>query len=142
VYDREGTRDYGPVTMPKLFRRLAACHAALGNAAPATTANYLTTHTTRDWWYPTSEFLEQGPAASEPHRLAEIIQDQRLSKRPDQLVFNEEASRVMGADGGPLGGWGTQTGPRNARVRRRNRNLVRFEATAEALGRQNHRRLP
>jgi endonuclease YncB( thermonuclease family) len=99
------SRDRGPITMPKVFRRLASGHASLAHAGPSAIASYLQTHATRDWWYPTSEFLEQGAAASEPHPLADITLGGRLSKRPDQLVFREQPSRLIDAHGRAVAPW-------------------------------------
>jgi hypothetical protein len=101
------TRDHGPVMMPKVFRRLAACHAVLGDVGPSEMASYVETHGRGDWWYPTSEFLHQGITASRPHRLAEVLRCGRLAKRPDQLVFGEQASRVVDGQGRAIGAWVT-----------------------------------
>lgn len=87
-----------------MFPRLAACYAALGPVGPSAMATYITRHT-RDWCYLTSEFLEQGAAASEPCRLADLLRGHHLSKRPDQLVFKEQSSRLVDAEGRPMTVW-------------------------------------
>src|SRR5260370_41502564 len=91
--------------MPKLFRRLAACFAAVGDVERAALTSYFEKHTGGDWWYATSEFLEQGVAAATPHRLAELVHHGRFEKRPEEIVFKERPSRVLAADGTPINSW-------------------------------------
>jgi hypothetical protein len=77
----------------------------LGDVGPSAMASYIETRTRHDWWYLTSEVLEQGVAASQPHPLAEVIRGRRLARRPEELVFCEEPSRVIGADGRSIASW-------------------------------------
>ena len=94
--------DRGPVVMPKLFRRL--CVWAVNSKAGMITGNfqkYLVT--TKDEFHLTDDFLEQGVAAAEIHTLDEFIdQNGKFRLAPDEMVFREKPSKLIGPDGQPV----------------------------------------
>jgi hypothetical protein len=98
----EPETDRGPVMMPKLFRRL--CVWAVNSKAGMITGNfqkYLVT--TKDEFHLTDDFLEQGVAAAEIHTLDEFInQNGKFALAPDEMVFREKPSRLLGPDGQPV----------------------------------------
>lgn len=91
--------DVGPVFAPKLFRRLSTW--AVNQRAKMVSGDfvsYLRSHP--DHCFLTSEFLTQGHTVATPHRLDEFVQSNDVFKlRPEDLVFQEAASKLVGPDG-------------------------------------------
>jgi hypothetical protein len=51
----------------------------------------------------TDEFLSQGPTVATVHPLSEFIAGNgKISKEPQDLVFRENASTLVGPDGKPI----------------------------------------
>ncbi len=101
----ETARDRRPITMPKIFRRLATCYVMHGEVGRSALTSYFARRASQDWCYSTREFLEQGAAASTPHRLADLVRGHRFVKRPADIVFKEQPSRIVGADGRAIRSW-------------------------------------
>lgn len=98
--------DVGSVLMPKLFRRL--CTYSVYKRVGIVSGNFhdylKTTETTI--CYLTSDFLAQGAAASPHHFLHEFVAaDGKISKHPDELVFAEGSSTLIGPDGKKITDW-------------------------------------
>jgi endonuclease YncB( thermonuclease family) len=95
--------DAGGVLIPKLYRRLATW--AINRRAKMVTgtfARYLAAHP--DPCFVTNDFLEQGPAAT-VRELAEFVDtDGTLLFWPEELVFKDAPSRLIGPDG-PVVDW-------------------------------------
>ncbi len=94
--------DVGPVFPPKLFRRLTTW--AVNDRAKMVTGDflsYLRAHP--DHCFLTSDFLMNGSTVATPRRLDEFIQTKELLKlRPEDLVFQEAASKLVGHDGAEI----------------------------------------
>jgi endonuclease YncB( thermonuclease family) len=95
--------DAGPVFPPKLFRRLATW--AVNQRAKMVTGDfvsYLRAHP--DHCFLTSDFLTNGPTVATPRRLDEFILPKDVFKlRPEDLIFQEAASKLVGPDGSEVG---------------------------------------
>lgn len=91
--------DKKEVILPKLFRRLSKW--AVNRRAKMFSGRfwkYLRDYP--DYFYLTEEFLEQGAAASQPRRLSEFLySDGFFELWPEDLVFQESGSRVIGPGG-------------------------------------------
>jgi endonuclease YncB( thermonuclease family) len=105
VFQRHGAadeNDRGDVLMPKIFRRLAACWASTG--AISGFSAYLEQQKP-DYCWQTDDFLQQGIAAAQPHKLTELIHGMRFTQDPGDLVFREGPSTIYDANGKPITGW-------------------------------------
>jgi endonuclease YncB( thermonuclease family) len=96
--------DTGDVALPKLFRRKVAWsvnrRAKMGDGS---FPKYL--RNTSDRCFARDDFLSQGPAAIE-HSLADFVADDgRVTVWPEELVFKELPSNVVGPDGMVLAAW-------------------------------------
>ncbi len=94
--------DAGPVAIPKLFRR--HCSWACRKAAQIPVGGfkkYLTGDTTK--LFLTKEFLKSGP--KNPHTLAEYFSGGAFGLRPEDMVFHEDPSTLIGPDGQPVTAW-------------------------------------
>jgi endonuclease YncB( thermonuclease family) len=92
--------DRGKVINPKLFRRMAA-YAVNKKAGMVTSAflPYLRTKTA-DTVHRVDEFLAQGPSASPVYHLADLFgPNQVLEPWPEEVVFREKPSRLLGPGG-------------------------------------------
>ena len=94
--------DKGPVLMPKLFRRLCTytVHHGVG-AAPGSFHTFL--KNSPDGCFLTNDFLIQGTNAAPVHFLSEFVgTDDKITKEPQELVFREKASTLLGPNGQPI----------------------------------------
>jgi len=94
--------DKGPVLMPKIFRRLCTytVHHAVG-AEPGSFHAFL--KKSPDGCFLTNEFLSQGTNAAPVHFLSEFVgTDNKITKEPQELVFREKASTLLGPNGQPI----------------------------------------
>lgn len=101
----EPSADVGPVLMPKLFRRLCTwtIHRKVGAeknsfkdflAAPSNTCYLL------------SDFIDNGIFAAVPHKLSEFLTSGgKFTRLPQDLVFKEDPSRLVGPDGKEIITW-------------------------------------
>ena len=95
--------DLGPVVVPKLFRRLAAYFVnRKAKMVSGTFEGYLRSKRSSDSVHLTSEFLVQGPAAAPVRFLDEFVQGGFVTVWPEDLVFREKPSRVIGPGGAPV----------------------------------------
>jgi endonuclease YncB( thermonuclease family) len=93
--------DSGPVLMPKVFRRVATYSVAeAAQVIDETFPVYLKAKPDR--CHKTPDFLKNGKAAAQ-HRLDEFINpNSRLTFWPQDLVFEEDTSRLVDAQGDPV----------------------------------------
>ena len=99
--------DKGPVLLPKLFRRLCtwSCYKKAG-IETKTFIRYLTEQKKPDICYLTKEFLETDAYSAMPHRLADFVTPGgKVLFSPDDLVFKEQASKLIGPDGKEVLEW-------------------------------------
>jgi endonuclease YncB( thermonuclease family) len=100
----DAAKDKGPVLMPKLFRRLVTFTVHKG--ASAVTGNFhdfIKNSKPPDQCLLTSEFLSQGATAATMHPLSDFIAaNGKISKEPQDLVFRENSSTIVGSDGKPI----------------------------------------
>lgn len=95
--------DVGSVVVPKLFRRLAAYVVnKKARMITGTFESYLRSKRSSDTVHLTTDFLSQGPAAAPVHFLDEFVQSGKVTVWPEELVFREKPSRVVGASGAPV----------------------------------------
>jgi endonuclease YncB( thermonuclease family) len=95
--------DVGDVILPKLFRRLATYVVnRKAKMVSGTFENYLRSKRSSDSVHLTEEFLTQGAAAAPVHYLDEFVQGGVTTVWPEELVFREKPSRVVGPGGGPV----------------------------------------
>lgn len=95
--------DVGSVVVPKLFRRLAAYIVnRKAKMVSGTFESYLRSKRASDSVHLTAEFLTQGPAAAPVRFLDEFVQSGFVTVWPEELVFREKPSRVVGPDGEPV----------------------------------------
>jgi endonuclease YncB( thermonuclease family) len=94
--------DAGDVLMPKIFRRLTSAYAKNG-----TTSGFpeFLAQGKPDWCWETDDFLAQGSAAAEPHKLTNFITATRFTMDPGDLVFRESPSKIYDAKGKPITKW-------------------------------------
>jgi endonuclease YncB( thermonuclease family) len=94
--------DTGPVILPKLFRRRSTFAAATAaNMFAGSFKAYLKTEPDR--CYRTDEFLDEGLTAALQHELDEFISaTDKFTVAPEDLVFNEQPSKVLGPNGKPV----------------------------------------
>jgi endonuclease YncB( thermonuclease family) len=88
--------DVGPVLFPKLFRRRS--EHAVNRRAKMITAGFRTFLRTKqsDFCFDTDEFLDQGPSASTPVHLADLIDGHGdFTRDPDEVVFQEAPSTLV-----------------------------------------------
>ncbi|WP_169747227.1 thermonuclease family protein [Edaphobacter aggregans] len=95
--------DEGRVVLPKLFRRLAAYVVnRKAKMVSGTFETYLRSKRSSDAVHLTGEFLSQGAVAAPLHFLDEFVQGGLTTVWPEELVFREKPSSVIGAGGGPV----------------------------------------
>lgn len=95
--------DVGSVVVPKLFRRLAAYVVnKKAKMISGTFESYLRSKRSSDSVHLTSEFLSQGPSAAPVHFLDEFVQSGFVTVWPEELVFREKPSTVVGPGGAPV----------------------------------------
>jgi len=95
--------DEGSVVLPKLFRRLAAYVVnRKAKMVSGTFETYLRSKRSSDAVHLTEEFLSQGAAAAPLRFLDEFVQGGLTTVWPEELVFREKPSRVVGPGGGPV----------------------------------------
>jgi endonuclease YncB( thermonuclease family) len=105
-YEKEGspdTPDGGPVSLPKLFRRLAAEFVTTGNINNL--ADFLDHQKTHDKAYLTEQFLDQGPSAAPQHDLTEFLTGPNATFMPADLVFVEAGSTLFDKTGKRIRSW-------------------------------------
>jgi len=97
--------DKGPLVFPKLFRRLCTWWAQRkAGYVKGSFARYLADQP--DPLFLTDEFLEQGPYAATEHVLNEYLKsDGEFALQPEQVVFKEKPSKLVGPDGKPVTDW-------------------------------------
>lgn len=88
--------DAGPVIFPKLFRRLAKWSVNKRSRMVACDLKaYLSRHP--DECFLVSDFLKLGPTKAPKRSLVDLINSKgRLTKRPEEIVFREADSRLVG----------------------------------------------
>lgn len=92
--------DLGPVVVPKLFRRLAAFVVnRKAKMVSGTFEGYLRSKRSSDSVHLLEEFLSQGAAAAPVRFLDEFVQAGFVTVWPEQLVFREKPSKVIGPGG-------------------------------------------
>ena len=94
----------GPVIMPKLFRRASTWQInRMAKMVTGSLGSYLAAHS--DDCYLTRQFLDGRYSA--PHRkLHEFYRaDGTFRLRPDELVFQERESTLIGSNGKPVTNW-------------------------------------
>lgn len=100
----DAAKDKGRVLMPKLFRRL--CTFTVHKGAGVVTGNFhnfIKNNKPADDCFLTKEFLDQGATAAPIHLLSEFVgSDDKISKEPQELVFRENPSTLVGPDGKPI----------------------------------------
>jgi hypothetical protein len=95
--------DKGPVLYPKLFRRQAAWYAhKKSKIFTKSMKEYIAA--AKDEAYELDEYLTQHNAANR-HPLAAFIDANKFSPRPEDLVFHEQASTLVDANGKPIKAW-------------------------------------
>jgi endonuclease YncB( thermonuclease family) len=95
--------DAGSVVVPKLFRRLAAYIVnKKAKMFSGTFESYLRSKRSSDTVHLTEEFLTQGASAAPVHFLDEFVQSGYVTVWPEELVFREKPSRVIGPGGAPV----------------------------------------
>jgi hypothetical protein len=94
--------DAGPAIMPKLFRRQSSW--AVGKKAGVTAGTftaYLTAHA--EACFGKADFLDQGPHSATLRTIADFMKGAGTFKGlPQDLVFREAASKVVGPTGKPV----------------------------------------
>jgi len=98
----DSAADQGPVILPKLFRRLStwAVNKKAG-MVKGSFKSYLKSKA--DACHLTSDYIEQGASAAVIRYLEEFLDgDGFFSEWPEDLVFREQASTVVGPDGKPV----------------------------------------
>ena len=110
--------DVGPVLSPKLFRRVAEW--SVNKRAKMTTQtfkNFLRTKSS-DFCFDAAQFLEQGASASEPVHLADLIDSSGMfTKWPEEVVFQEAPTRLVGPGGAEVTGRAGGGSAASARLR-------------------------
>lgn len=101
----EQADDLGPLIMPKLFRR--HCTWAVYRRAGIVTKKFLQyLIETRDDFFLTEEFLEQGQSAATLHFLGDFLQaNGKFELEPEDMVFREKQSKLVGPDGEIITTW-------------------------------------
>jgi endonuclease YncB( thermonuclease family) len=97
--------DLGPLILPKVFRRLCTwyVHKKVGTVN-TDFLNYLISR--RDGCFLRKEFFEQGESASVLHILSDFLKkDGTFDIRPEELIFREAPSRLIGPDGLTINEW-------------------------------------
>jgi endonuclease YncB( thermonuclease family) len=94
-------KDAGAAMMPKLFRRRSTYGIAkIANMTSSTFQVYLKAEP--DACFETTDFLSQGATAATPRHLDEFVSlAAKFLVGPKDLVFQENASHVVGANGKP-----------------------------------------
>ena len=97
--------DAGKLILPKLFRRQCTFFAyRKAKVVPPGFRRYL--ESAKDGFYLTDNFLENGVHSAELQLLHEHVDsDNRFDLNPDDLVFREKASKLVGPDNQPILGW-------------------------------------
>ena len=93
--------DIGPVVLPKLFRRLSTWEVnSYAGMVPSVFWSYL--ESKNDTCYLTQEFLDE-PTAAPLYGLHDFVdQDGFLAVWPEDLIFREAPSRLVGPGGGEV----------------------------------------
>jgi hypothetical protein len=91
--------DRGPFLMPKLFRRVSTW--AVNRRAKMVTSSFLTYLRTKiaDTLHLTDEFVAQGSTAAPTYHLADLFTDGSLGYWPEEIVFREKPSTLLGPNG-------------------------------------------
>lgn len=101
--------DIGPIIMPKLFRRLVSFSAMkTAKMVSGSFRQYLAdTQRKRQYsFFLTDEVLDQGVPASATYFLSDFFSiNGRFTLKPEDLVFREESSRLVGPDGKKIVVW-------------------------------------
>ncbi len=110
VYRKKGSTpnpnaDIGSLIMPKLYRR--QCTWAIYNSAGIFAGDFLSYLTKNpDSLFLTKEFLEQGVYASKHHLLNQYLSSNGTFKlQPQDMVFMEKPSRLVGPNGKTVTQW-------------------------------------
>lgn len=93
--------DQGSVILPKLFRRLSAY--MLNRRAQMVSGSfekYLRSKRSSDTVHLTEEFLSQGATAAPVRFLDEFLTSGAFTVWPEDIVFREKPSKLIGPDGG------------------------------------------
>jgi len=96
--------DIGDVLMPKIFRRLCTftVHKRAG-IEHGKLHDFIKKSSPPDDCFLTKEFLTQGANAAIVHDLSEFVgSDDKITKEPQELVFREAPSTLLGPNGHPL----------------------------------------
>jgi len=100
----DAAKDKGPALMPKVFRRL--CTFTVHKGAGVVTGNFhdfIKNSQPPDDLFLTTDFLNQGATAAPIHLLSEFVgSDGKITKEPQDLVFRENASTLVGPNGKPI----------------------------------------
>ena len=109
IYRKQATgpipsEEKGPVIMPKLFRRAITWKVnQMAKMVTGDLAKYLSAHP--DDCYLTTEFLTD-PHTARHRKLHEFYRpDGTFRVRPDELVFQEKPSELIGPNGKPVTTW-------------------------------------
>ena len=97
-------KDVGDVLMPKLFRRFCTftVHKRVG-IEHGKLHDFIKKGKPADDCFLTKEFLIQGATAAPVHNLSEFVgSDDKITKEPQELVFREKASTLLGPNGQPI----------------------------------------
>ena len=103
------TNDLGPLIMPKLFRR--QCTWAVRSKAKIIEMNFLkyldeaATKSDSDKFFLRKEFLEKGEKGSKSHKFTDYIKNMTFGKNPEDLIFKEDGTELVGANDQPISKW-------------------------------------
>jgi endonuclease YncB( thermonuclease family) len=105
----DAAKDRGPVTFPKIFRRLCdySVKTENGTASGSLTA-YLRGLKPPDLCYRTLDFLKSGghPTKNSQKKLAQFVTaGNKYIAGPADLVFQEAPSTIVGSDNQKISGW-------------------------------------
>jgi endonuclease YncB( thermonuclease family) len=101
--------DKGPLIMPKLFRRLAAWTVAKKAGVPGTPTTFrkqLEKNALADAFFITDDFIANSTLSATPHGFPEFLDAaSKFGLRPDEMVFREASSTLVGANGNLVTEW-------------------------------------
>jgi len=111
LYRRKGAApdpaaDTGPVIFPKLFRRQTTWWARhkVGIVTGGFSAYLTGKATASDRFLFTKDFLAD-PTSARQHKWEDILAKQAITAEPEDLVFVEDTSKLLGADNKPVLTW-------------------------------------
>lgn len=101
--------DIGKVIMPKLYRRQVGWTIAKKAAVPNTPTTFrkmLEKNATKDAFFLTDDFLANSTLSATIRTFPEFLDaNGKFTLKPDELVFREASSTLIGADGEEVEAW-------------------------------------